>query len=180
VTALWKERHALRLDLEPLTREDVASVLEAVLGAPVDCRGVDRFFARSGGNPLFVRELVDGALADGSLAMRDGLWQLVSSPLPSARLADLVEARLAGLDRDERRIVELLALGELLDVEVLAPLTSEAAPSSAGRHGLVAVRGDEVGLAYPIRGELVAARLGAMRSARCCPSSLRHTKRGAS
>jgi DNA-binding CsgD family transcriptional regulator len=162
VTGLWKERHAVRIDLEPLSRGDVASMLEAALDGSVERRTVDWFSAHSGGNPLFLRELVDGARARADLAFRDGLWQLVATPRPSARLVDLVETRFAGLGLQERRVVELLALAEPLAVEVLALLTTDRTLQAMERQRLVSVQGGEARLAHPIYGEVVAARLGAV------------------
>lgn len=164
IVALWKERHALRVDLEPLQRNMVATALEAALDGPVERRTVDWFLAQSGGNPMFLRELVEGALTGGSLAVRDGLWQLVTTPRPSARLVDLVDARLAGLSARQRRVLELLALGEPLAVDVLASLTANQTLAAMEHQGLVSHQRDGMRLAHPVYGEVLAARLGATRT----------------
>jgi hypothetical protein len=75
-------------------------------------------------------------------------------------LVDLVEARLAGLRPAERRALALLALGEPLEVGVLASLTTDRARVEVERQGLVSVHGDLARLAHPIHGEVVADQLG--------------------
>ena len=54
---LRRRRTVLRIELEPLPRDDVARQLEAIAGGPVAAALVDEVHARAGGNPFFVEEL---------------------------------------------------------------------------------------------------------------------------
>ena len=65
VAGLWRRDDIVRVDLTELTYDDVDSLLHLALGGPVDRSAVDRVWAASAGNALFVRELVLGALARG-------------------------------------------------------------------------------------------------------------------
>ncbi|MGH2678147.1 MAG: ATP-binding protein, partial [Actinomycetota bacterium] len=60
VVALWKDELADRIELQPLSRNEVALLLEEVLGATVDGAGLQRLWTWSQGNVLFLRELVLG------------------------------------------------------------------------------------------------------------------------
>ncbi len=61
-----RRAHALQLRLEPLRREEVREYLAAT-NPEVDEQTVDRVHARTGGNPLFLSELVGAADDDGDL-----------------------------------------------------------------------------------------------------------------
>ena len=101
VVALWKDGLAERLELEPLGQQEVAELLETVLGGPVEGKVLRQFWTASEGNVLYLRELVLGSLDAKTLVDDAGLWRLVGEVSSSPRLTDLVEARLAGLDDEE-------------------------------------------------------------------------------
>jgi DNA-binding CsgD family transcriptional regulator len=126
VVALWKDRLVERLDLDVLPRSDIDALLQAVLGGPVDGAAVRQLADRSGGNPLFLRELVTGGLEAGDLRNEDGMWCLSSSMRPSPRLVELMEHRLRHLSPDERRLLELVALCEPLGRAELTALADPA------------------------------------------------------
>ena len=98
VTSLWKDGVVERLELVGLDARAVAQLLESVLRGPVDRATVAHLAVRCQGNVLFLREMVLGALHDGSLCDDGGLWRLVAPLCPSERLMELVEARLGRLD----------------------------------------------------------------------------------
>lgn len=79
VTALWKSGVALRLEVGPLTSDQIDVLLAMSLGGPVDGPTLHRLCRSSDGNVLYLRELVLGALESGQLAARHGLWRLRSS-----------------------------------------------------------------------------------------------------
>ncbi|WP_460370656.1 AAA family ATPase, partial [Actinocorallia lasiicapitis] len=62
VTALWKDDHAVRAAIGPLTLDDTALVLRARLGRPVDDTTLHRLHRATEGNALLLRELVAAAL----------------------------------------------------------------------------------------------------------------------
>ena len=105
VTALWKDGIVERLDLVGLDARAIGQLLESVLRGSVDRAVTAHLAVRCQGNVLFLRELVLGALHDGSLCDDGGIWRLVSALCPSERLVELVEARLGRLDAPERRLL---------------------------------------------------------------------------
>lgn len=163
IVALWKEGLVERIDLDPLGESDVAELAARFLGGPVAGASVRRLWQASGGNPLFLRELLIGAAESGALADDGGIFVLrlpLTAPEP---LTELVAARLAGLAPETVAVVELLAAGEPLGLALLEQLSAPSALEDAERHGLLEVRLDgrrsEARLAHPLYGEVLRQTL---------------------
>jgi DNA-binding CsgD family transcriptional regulator/tetratricopeptide (TPR) repeat protein len=114
VVALWKDEHAVRIEVQPLSRLEVSELLAATLRGTVDGGTARRLFDVTRGNALFLRELVDEGLASGALIEEAGVWRWDGPLRPGVRLRDLIAGRLGGLDETERDALELVALGEPL------------------------------------------------------------------
>src|SRR2546430_1774162 len=112
VTALWKDGIVERLDLVGLDARAIGQLLEAVLRGSVDRATTAHLAVRCQGNVLFLRELVLGALHDGSLCDDGGIWRLVAPLSPSERLIELVEARPGRLGPPGPRLPQLGSVGE--------------------------------------------------------------------
>ena len=164
IVSLWKDDTAPRLDLGELGDEEVRALVETALGDPVEEEALDWVTGISRGNVLYARELVRGAVEAGALVHSRAFWRLEARPSASPSLLDLVSDRMHGLTADHRRAVELLALGEPLALAEIEALTSEDTLVGAEAHGLIATSGDQVGLAHPLYGEAVRARLPALRA----------------
>jgi DNA-binding CsgD family transcriptional regulator len=167
VTGLWKDGLAERIELVGLDARGVEAVLEATLDGPVDRGSVAQIAVRCEGNVLFLRELVTGALLDGSLCDDGGIWRLTGPLRPSERLVELVEARLGALEPDERCLLELVSFGEPLGPAELQRLADPSLAEGLERKGLLVSRIDghrvEVRLAHPLYGDVLRARMPAMR-----------------
>ncbi|MGW6930699.1 helix-turn-helix transcriptional regulator [Lentzea sp. NPDC054927] len=148
VVALWKDELLPRIELAPLGRGAVTEVLETVLGGAVDRTSADRLWTASSGNMLLLREMHFAA----RWVSHDGMWSL-DGPLPlSPRLVELIEAHLAAVPAEERRVLELLAFGEPLDLA-----------ASEALDGLVTVSSDGLRLAHPLYGEVLRAQCPPLR-----------------
>ncbi len=163
IVSLWKDDTAPRLDLSELTDEDVRALVEAALGDPIEEEALDWVTHVGRGNALYVRELVRGAVDAGALVHSPGFWRLEARPSASPSLVDLVADRMDGLTTDQRRAVELLALGEPLALEEIEALTSADTLVEAESRGLIATSGEAVRLAHPLYGETVRAGLAPLR-----------------
>ena len=167
VVALWKDGLAERVEVTGLSAEATTEFLATVLEGPVDPATAVRFTERCQGNALFLRELVVGALDDGSLQSDGGMWRLAGQLSPSPRLVEIVEAQLGQLDDGERVLMELVAHGEPLGLAELALLSDPAIAEGLERRDLLASRLDrrrlQVHLAHPIHGDVVRARTPALR-----------------
>ncbi|MGH3950485.1 MAG: LuxR C-terminal-related transcriptional regulator, partial [Pseudonocardiaceae bacterium] len=172
VTALWKDGHLRRLEVQPLSEAETAGLVESVLGGPLESHSAHRLFAASQGNVLFLRQLVDGAIGAGRLKRAAGVWQWRGGSAVTPQLAELVEARLGRLSDQLRGVLELLAFGEPLGVSVLGALTDPALVEEAERWGLVSVETSglrtQARLAHPLYGEVLRSKTSTLRARRRC------------
>jgi DNA-binding CsgD family transcriptional regulator len=164
-TALLAGGTAFRIDLQSFTSLQVEDVLTAVLGGPVARQTVHELATASGGNALYLRELVAGALKSGSLIWQGEIWQLSEEwTAGTPRLMDLIDARLARAEPAARRALELLAVCEpvtLTDAEAAAGgLEALTALEEAGFVQVITDRRrTTVMLAHPLYGQALRARL---------------------
>jgi DNA-binding NarL/FixJ family response regulator len=167
VLSLWKDGPAERIEVGVLDDAAIEELLFMALRGPVDGGSVRQFLHRCRGNPLFLRELVTGALEAGALVDDGGIWHLRGSFQPSARLVELVAMRLGDLSSPERAVLELLALAEPLEPTRLSELSDPAAVETLERRGLITSRADgrrvQMWLAHPIYGEVVRVGISARR-----------------
>ena len=182
VVALWKDGLAERLELRPLGEGHVAELLAGALGGPVDGATVRMLHDRTQGNALFLRELVLGALEAGVLRVEEGNWRLVGELPTSPRLVEIIESRLRHLDDRARRGLDLLAVGEPLEVEFLTTVDPHLDLEGLEHRGIVQITGDGrrfgARLSHPLYGEAVRARMSPLRgraSARTLADALRST-----
>jgi DNA-binding CsgD family transcriptional regulator len=193
IGALWREDLCRRLELQPLSRDELAQLLALVLEGHVEAQSVDNLWQVTAGNVLLLRELCRDALDRGLLVRRLGAWTWRGTPVLGARLQELLDARVGQLEGPEREAAALLALGEPLPWAVLVELTSPgtvdylverglittAAPAdpTAGAHARAAVDADpdrpatsapdETGmlrLAHPLYAESLRSRLGPLET----------------
>ncbi len=167
MVVLWKDYSAERIELGALDEQAMEDLLVAVLGGPVDTSSMRQVAERSLGDPLFLRELVDGALESGVLADENGVWRLRGPLRPTARLVELVTLRLGILTEAERHVLELTAVGEPLAQPALDELADSAAVESLEDRGLITSRMDgrrlQVCLAHPVFGDVVRSGISARR-----------------
>jgi DNA-binding CsgD family transcriptional regulator len=167
IVALWKDGVAERLDVGPLDRDAIEELLGVVLGGVVEPLAIARLAARCGGNVLFLRELVLGALAVGALREEGGFWRLSGPLTMSDRLGELIENRLGQLSSEERDFLELVALGEPLGAVELNALADPILAEALERQQLLRTELDgrrlKVSLAHPLYGELLRSTMGPLR-----------------
>jgi DNA-binding NarL/FixJ family response regulator len=168
IVSLWKDAGARRIELERLSDEAVATLVEAALGGPVEQAALRWVVESSQGNALYVRELVLAAVDAGTLALSRGLWRLTGRPTVSGPLVDLVSRRMAELGDDERSALELLAVGEPLRLDEITALTDDAALVDVESLGLVVVDpvAADVRLAHPLYGEVLCGEMPVLRARR--------------
>lgn len=170
VTALWKDGHLARLDLEPLSGDAIRRVIETTLGGPVDALSAQRFLKLTGGNALFVRQLLADQVAAGSMRQVAGVWMWDDTVAVSPSLGDLVGSQLSRLTPDVAMVIDILSLCEPLAVDVLCDLVRRRDLEDAEQMHLVTVEHSGgtlmARLAHPLFGELRRATLGELYPAR--------------
>ncbi|GAA1264799.1 LuxR family transcriptional regulator [Sphaerisporangium rubeum] len=166
VAALPWDAGVHRADIAELGEDAVDELLRAVLGGPVGRRTLHELVTLSGGNALYLRELVLGALRAGTLTSDGTLWELAGDPWPvTPRLAELVGARLAAAGETARPVLETLAL-----CGPFGPLDLPAPPRTLielEQSGLVRARAEgrrvSVALAHPLYGTVLRSRTPLIR-----------------
>ena len=170
IVALWKDGLAERLELRPFTDHEVSDLLAEALGGPVDGAAVQVLQRRTEGNVLFLREVVLGALDAGVLRREEGVWRLAGLPPASSRLVELIGARLGHLDDPTAEALNVLALGEPLEVDLLARLAPAIDLPALERRGLMRVERNRrrvlARLPHPLYAEVLQARLSPLRARR--------------
>ena len=166
VTALWKDEHLPRLDLDPLDGAQTTGLVARVLGGPVDSESAHRLWALTQGSPLFLRHLLAGEVEAGRFTPASGIWRWTSRPMITPELADLVEHEIGGLVPEVQDVVDLVALAEPVAVSTVAALTTPLALEEAEDRGLVRTDGQVARLAHPLYGEVRRTSMGALRARR--------------
>lgn len=167
VTALWKDKLLYRLDLEPLSAAATRDVVEQILEGPVDARSAQRFWRLTGGNALFIQQLVKDQVAAGRIRRVAGVWLWDDGDVAvSQSMSDLVGNRLDQLPPEQALILDALSLCEPLDLDVLLELVSREDLETAERMNLVRVertgRRLLVRFSHPLFGELRRTAAGEM------------------
>ena len=103
---LERNPNARRISLPPLTLEELSGQLEDILGEPPAAELLDRLWTRSGGNPLYVEELLAAGL-DGRGSAPD-------------TLRDALMLRVERLSEAAQELLRIVAVGQRLDHAFLA------------------------------------------------------------
>lgn len=115
-----------RIELAPLAREEARTLLENLLG-PLDPEAADAVGRATGGNPLFLEEMLRMLVEDGVLVVREGRLEPLA-PIDSLRVPGTVQAVLAArldlLDAEERAVLQRASvIGQVFWWGAVADLT---------------------------------------------------------
>lgn len=126
--SLIREEARFSLHLEPLNRSDVRTMLFFALkspGVPVDV--LDYMMNQSGGNTLFLRQLIRWCIENGSLSVGESeicSWTEPSEEELPADILAVVEGMLIGQTPEEMKVLKRAALaGDALTLKLLSQLT---------------------------------------------------------
>ncbi len=125
-----------RIDLGPLSTAEVADQLRAILGSPPSPSVMAAIAARSGGNALFVEELLTAGAGSGDPGGGDGV---AAARLPET-LREMLAVRIRGLPSDTTAVIRALAVaGRAVDDRLLVGATGlPAASVHAALHDAIA------------------------------------------
>jgi DNA-binding CsgD family transcriptional regulator len=167
VAAVERSCAVRRMAIGRLGRDDSDACLGALLAGAIDGALAHEVFSLSRGNPLFLREVVAGGVAAGTIRRDGDVWVLQGRLAPTARLESVLDAELVGLSADAVRALELLAICEPVDVRALERLGLGTATDELDARGLVS--GDEdaltihVSVVQPLLAALLRARMSPLR-----------------
>lgn len=170
VTSLWKDGYLRRIELQPFSKEQSVALIESVIGGRLEGLSADLMWESSGGNPLFLRHLVEGSIDASTLKKVGDVWQLRGPTAVPAGLVELLDTRLDSAGDGVIGALKLLALCEPLDIDALTELAGEAAVDDAETRGLIRCvpNGHTLNarFSHPLVGDVVRSRIGQAASRR--------------
>ena len=158
VQEIWKVGRFERLDLQPLSLDETATLLSAALDGSVDPDAAERLWKLTRGNVLYLRNIVEREVADGRIVQQHGYWQWIGDPIMPPGLVELIESRIGAVPAPVGDVVDALAVGEPIELAALKRIADPAAVEEADARGLITlepgVGGVEVRVAHPLYGEV--------------------------
>ena len=172
VQEIWRGGQFDRLDLQPLSPIETSLLLSATFDGPVDPAAAQRLWNMARGNVLYLRNIVEQEVTDGRLVQQRGYWRWIGDPVMPPGLVELIESRIGALLGPVSDVVDVLAVGEPIDLAALNRITDPAAVEEADTRGLITLEsgadGVEVRMAHPLYGEV--------RRRRAAPTRLRRLR----
>ena len=168
ITALWKDGYLTRLDVGPFDKTESVELIESALAGRLERLSADLVWEASGGNALFMRHLIDGALETGALRQVNGVWQLRGQTTVTSQLAELLSDRVDRLPDDEKRALQFLAVAEPLALGILTELVAPTRSNARSAAALIRVDdgGTDVHFTHALLGEVIRHGLGAVAGRR--------------
>ena len=163
VTALWKDGLVRRLELQPLSRSESGQLLDSALPQPPDQDCADRMWRLTRGNVLFLRQLVEQEQGAGRLVHDQGRCRWLGKSEISPSLIELVEHQIGTIPDKVKEVVDLVALGEPIDRNCLAPMVDALALEDAEQRELIRTSGDAVYVGHPMYAEVRLNQCGPLR-----------------
>lgn len=127
------------VEVAPLRFEQTNSLITQILGAPADIDVVARILTKSGGNLRLITRIIHSAVLSKRLVLIDGRWRMIGQTLLNEHLRGTVEAILHGLDLDELRALDTIALQVSHPLDESRKSIEADVLDSLERRGLVSV-----------------------------------------
>lgn len=165
---LWYDSMAERIDLDPLSREDVGAIAEHTLGGPLVPGTVQMLWQASEGNPMLLNCLIEDARREGGLVRKDGHWLLLH-PLNShgPAVTGVVRNQLLRRTPQEREALTMIALAEPVGLDALESTAGADMVQDLVESQLVAMDTEgqpRLRLRHPVYGEAIRSMVSASRS----------------
>lgn len=155
---IWRTGQFARLELDQLSIEETGLLLSAALTGPVESDAARRLWTLTHGNALYLRNVVEQEVADGRLVTDRGIWCWVGDPVLPPGLVELIESRIGALPAPVSDVLDVVAVGEPIDLAVLTRITGAGAVEETETRGLInldrAGGGIEVRVSHPLYGEV--------------------------
>jgi DNA-binding SARP family transcriptional activator len=125
VAGMARERLAQRLILDSLSRQDTDRLATMLLGAPPDEKLSESLYATTGGNPLFIEQLVLALIESRQLERKGGVWCGVAELQGAPHIVrEVIAHRLRRLDPRCREVLAMASvLGHSFEHRVLLAAT---------------------------------------------------------
>lgn len=126
VRALCDSGDLAPVSVLPLTRAEAAEIIERELGGQATPAAVSKLALASGGSPLQLVELIAGSRDSDRLVESEHGWELRDAPMPTPRLAERAESKLAALSPSAVDAVTCAALAGEYPSAAIAPADRRA------------------------------------------------------
>ncbi|GAY18944.1 LuxR family transcriptional regulator [Mycobacterium sp. shizuoka-1] len=164
---IWTAGRFDRLELAPLTPDETTAVLSATLNGSIEPASSQRLWQLTGGNALYLRNIVEQEVTDGRLTQRRDTWHWSGDPALPADLVGLVESRIGTLAMPVGDVIDILAVAEPIDLDTLMHIADPAAIEEAETRGLVTLEPAggtvHVRVAHPMYSEVRRRRASVTR-----------------
>ena len=124
----------------------------------MDADAAQRLWKLTRGNVLYLRNIVEQEVADGRIVHERGYWRWVGDPIMPPGLVELIESRIGELPAPVSDVIDVLAIGEPIELAALTRITDAAAVEEAETRGLITLEpaggGIEVRVAHPLYGQV--------------------------
>ena len=161
IVTVGKDDRTEWVELERLIPAETKALAEQILGGPIEPVTMRQLWERTGGNPLFVTELVRGGLEARTLVLEGGTWRAHDRLTVPTRLHEVLAARIRGLPERTRSALLLLAAAESFELRLLADLAGRQALESLEDLGLISVVQDRrrcsLAVVHPLYAEVARA-----------------------
>lgn len=158
VQEIWTTGRFARVDLGQLALAETTALLTAALDGPVDPDAAERLWNLTRGNMLYLRNIVEQEVADGRILQENGVWRWAGEPVMPPGLVALIESRIGALSASVGDVVDVLAVGEPIELASLTRITDAGAIEEAETRGLISLEpagdGIEVRVTHPLYGEV--------------------------
>lgn len=158
VQEIWTTGRFARVNLGQLTLAETTALLTAALNGPVDPDAAGRLWNLTRGNMLYLRNIVEQEVADGRILHQNGVWRWAGDPVMPPGLVELIESRIGALSASVGDVVDVLAVGEPIELASLTRITDAGAIEEAETRGLISLEpagdGIEVRVMHPLYGEV--------------------------
>jgi DNA-binding CsgD family transcriptional regulator len=128
----------------------------------------DALWRISGGNPLYLRELVTVGRTLGRIVLDRGRWRLQGDLQMGPRLGELIQERLGRIEDKDMSALEVVAFADPVPLTVLTRLVSLGQVSRLHRKGLLRIERShgeqQVRTCHPIYSESIRADIPATRA----------------
>jgi DNA-binding CsgD family transcriptional regulator len=172
IQEIWKLGEFDRLALHELSLDETETLLATALEGPVDSDAAQRLWKLTRGNVLYLQNIVEQELADGRIVQQHGYWRWIGDPILPPGLTELIESRIGDLPTPVSDVIDVLAVGEPIELPTLTRITDAAAVEEAETRGLITLEpaggGVEVRVAHPLYGEVRRRRAAHCRLRRLC------------
>ncbi|MEV6964379.1 AAA family ATPase [Hamadaea sp. NPDC051192] len=168
ISTLWKDDLVERVEVKALDEQQTTELLGKVLQAPVQQASATRLWQITEGNALLLREVLTSLEGTPELTLEHGSWTW-SGKLPTdPALNQLVDERIGRLEDPVRKVLELVALGEPIGLNLIQRECGEGPVAQAEDSLLIRVVEDgkrqNVRLTHPIYGEVLRHSISVTRA----------------